>query len=164
MPKTYPKTPPKKTKLKKNQPKAQPKPSLLKSKYYWITLTVTILVFTVVLGYSIQISVGKELLMLGSIFSLIGFAFYIGFKPSENYDKRATFFFVGASIVGFSIWALMVLSFNASGIIAQISSSVGIDFFAITSLIICLILGAFIGDLIGKNRDKIALLAHKLRN
>jgi len=164
MPKTYPKTPPKKTKLKKNQPKAQPKPSLLKSKYYWITLAVTILVFTVVLGYSIQISVGKELLMLGSIFSLIGLAFYIGFKPSENYDKRATFFFVGASIVGFSIWALMVLSFNASGVIAQISSSVGIDFFAITSLIICLILGAFIGDLIGKNRDKIALLTHKLRN
>ena len=48
MPKTYPKTQPKKNKLKKKQLKDQPKPfSLLKSKYYWITLAAVILVFAV---------------------------------------------------------------------------------------------------------------------
>ena len=163
MPKTYPKTQPKKTKPKKNQPKAQPKPSLMKSKYYWITLTLTILVFTIAYGYLTQISVGKELLILGSIFSVMGFAFYIGFKASAGYNKRATFLFVGASIVGFSIWAVMVLSLNATGFLSQISNSIGTDFFAITSLIICLTLGAFIGDVMGKNRSALALFAHKFR-
>jgi len=107
---------------------------------------------------------GKELLILGSILSILGLAFYVGFKSSEGYDKRATFFFVGASIVGFGIWAVMVLSFMATGVISLISSSVGVDLFAITSLIICLILGALIGDLIGKNRETISLYAEKIRN
>ena len=165
MPKTYPKTQPKKTRPKKNQPKAQPKPvSLLTRKSYWITLTLIMLVFTFAYGYVMQISVEKEALILGSIFSVIGFAFSIGFKPSANYNKRATFIFVGASIVGFSIWAVMVLSFNATGIILQIENSIGSDFFAITSLIICLTLGAFIGDLIGKNREALRLFADKFRN
>ena len=123
-----------------------------------------ILVFTIAFGYLMQISLGKELLMLGSIFSVIGFAFYIGFKPSENYNKRATFFFAGASIVGFSIWAVMVLSLNVSGVLIQIANSIGDSFFAITSLIICLIVGAFIGDLIGKKRETVGLFVHKFRN
>ena len=167
-PKTHPKPHSKnqrKTKPKKTVPKAQSKPfSLMKSKTYWITLALTVLVFTFAYGYFMQISVGKELLILGSIFSVIGFAFYIGFKPSASYNKRPTFIFVGASIVGFSIWAVMVLSFNATGFESQISSSIGEDFFAITSLIICLVLGAFIGDVIGKNREAVVLFAHKFRN
>jgi hypothetical protein len=166
-PKTYPKPHSKdqrKTRPKEKQSKAQPKPvSLLKSKYYWIFLSLIILVFAIVYGYLTQMSLGKELLMLGSIFMVIGFAFYIGFKPSESYNKRSTFIFVGVSIVGFSIWAVMVLSFNATGFLMQISSLIGIDFFAITSLIICLVLGAFIGDLIGKNRVTILFLAHRFR-
>jgi hypothetical protein len=164
MPKTYPKTQPKKTRPKKTHPKAQPKPvSLMTRKSYWITLTLITLVFTFAYGYLMKISVEKEALILGSIFSVIGFAFYMGFKPSPSYNKRATFIFVGASIVGFSIWAVMVLSFNATGIILQIENSIGSDFFAITSLIICLTLGAFIGDLIGKNKEALQLLTHKFR-
>jgi len=164
MPKTYPKVQSKKNKQKKHL-KDQPKQiNLLKSKYYWVTITTAILVFAVVVGFLVQISLGKELLILGSILSILGLAFYVGFKSSEGYDKRATFFFVGASIVGFGIWAVMVLSFMATGVISLISSSVGVDLFAITSLIICLILGALIGDLIGKNRETISLYAEKIRN
>jgi hypothetical protein len=167
-PNTYPKPHSKgqrKPLPKKTKPKAQPeKVSILKSKYYWVTLTMIILVFTIVLGYLMQISLLTELLMLGTIFSVIGFAFYMGFKSSQSYNKRATFIFVGASIIGFGIWAVMVLSFNATGLTAQVSSSIGVDFFAITSLIICLVLGAFIGDLIGKNRETVALYANKFRN
>jgi len=165
MSKTYPKTQYKKTRPKKNQPKTRPKQvSLMTRKSYWIMLTLITLVFTFAYGYLMKISVEKEALILGSILLVIGFAFYIGFKPSESYSKRATFIFVGASIVGFSIWAVMVLSFNATGIHSQIASSIGDDFFAITSLIICLILGAFIGDLIGKNRKAIELFANIFRN
>jgi len=164
MPKTYPKVQSKKNKQKKHL-KDQPKQiNLLKSKYYWVTITTAILVFAVVVGFLVQISLGKELLILGSILSILGLAFYVGFKSSEGYDKRATFFFVGASIVGFGIWAVMVLSFMATGVISLISSSVGVDLFALTSLIICLILGALIGDLIGKNRETISLYAEKIRN
>jgi hypothetical protein len=166
--KTYPKSNSKsqrKNKLKEKQAKAHPKPvSIFKSKYYWITLAVTILVFTFALGNIIQLSREKELLLLGSVLSVIGLAFYIGYKSSVNYDKRATFFFVGASIIGFGIWALIVLSLNATEILIQISSSVGDSFFVITSLTICLVLGAFIGDFIGKNRETILFFAHKFRN
>ena len=164
MPKTYPKAHPKKGKLKKNQPKAQPKQvSILKSKFYWITLTLIILVFTLAYGVLTQIPLEKEVLMLACILSVLGFAFYIGFKTVAGYNKRATFIFVGASIFGFSIWVVMVLSFNAIGIIYRIASSLGEDFFAATTLTICLVLGAFIGDLIGKNKETVMSLAYELR-
>jgi len=154
-----------KNKLKETRARAQQKPvSIFKSKYYWISLAATILVFIFALGYIMQMSEEKELLMLGSVLSVIGLAFYIGYKPSINYDKRATFFFVGASIIGFGIWALIVLSLNAFGVLVQISSSIGDSFFVITSLIICLVLGAFIGDFIGKNSETVLFFAHKFRN
>ncbi|MGE5533192.1 MAG: hypothetical protein ACM3UN_02445 [Bacillota bacterium] len=150
--------------MKNKHLKDQPKQvNLLKSKYYWITLTAIILAFSVVIGFLMQIPLGKELLILCCILSVLGLAFYVGFKSSEGYNKRATFFFVGASIVGFSIWAVIFLSLNATGVTQQISSLVDIDLFAITSLIICLVLGAIIGDLIGKNRETIGLNAGKLR-
>ncbi|MGA3061304.1 MAG: hypothetical protein ABSD92_13190 [Candidatus Bathyarchaeia archaeon] len=121
-------------------------------------------VFTFAVGYLTDLSVEKEALILASLLFVIGFAFYIGFKPSASYNKRATFIFVGAFIVGFSIWAVMVLSFNAAGITSQIASSAGANLFAITSLIICLISGAFIGDLTGKNRERISIFVNdKLR-
>ena len=140
-----------KTVPKKTKPKAQPETvNILKSKYYWLTLTVIILVFAIAFGYAMQISLGNELLMLGAVFSVLGFVFYVGFKSPQSYSKRATFIFVGISIIGFSIWAAIVLAFSATGVTSQISSSIGVEFFAITSLIICLVLGAFIGDLLGK--------------
>ena len=167
MPKTS-KTQPKphsKNQHKKTQLKAQPKSaSLLKSKYYWIFVSLIVLVFTVAYGYLIQISLGKEVLILGSIFMVIGFAFYIGFKPYPSNKKRAVLILIGASIIGFSIWAVMVLSLNATGLLIQILSSIGDSFFAITSLIICLVAGAFIGDLIGKNIETVLGLAHKFRS
>jgi cation transport ATPase len=154
-----------KNKQKETHSRAQQKPvSIFKSKYYWISLAATILVFTFVLGYVLQMSEEKELLMLGSVFSVIGLAFYIGYKPSVNYDKRATFFFVGAAVIGFGIWALIVLFLNAFGILVQIPSLIGDSFFVITSQIICLVLGAFIGDFIGKNREAVLFFAHKFRN
>jgi hypothetical protein len=110
-----------------------------------------------------KISAEGEALILGTIFSTIAFAFYIEFKPSIKYDKRATFMFAGASIVGFCIWAVMVLSLGATGILLQIVNLVGTSFFSITSLIICLIAGAFIGDLIGKNKEALRLFASKFR-
>ena len=115
MPKTYPKTQPKKTKPKKPKFKTQPKPvSITTRKSYWITLTLIMVVFTFVYGYLMNISLERIVMILGTILLLIGFAFYLGFKPSTTTStKEQLFIFVGASIIGFSIWAVIVLSFNA---------------------------------------------------
>src|SRR5208283_4804346 len=112
MPKTYPKTQPKKTKRKKPQPKAQSKPvSITTRKSYWITLTLFTVVFASVLGYYVNMSLENIVMMLVTVLFLIGFAVYIRFKPSTTtVNKRATFIFAGASFIGFSIWAVTVLS------------------------------------------------------
>ena len=82
-PKTYPKSNSKsqrKTKLKKKQPKAQPKPvSIFKSKYYWITLSCNYSCFYFCLRIYQRKSLRKKnCLILGSVLSVIGLAFYIG--------------------------------------------------------------------------------------
>ncbi len=66
MPKTYPKTQPKKTKPKKTKFKDQPKPvSLLKSKTYWIALTLIMVVFTFAYGFLMNISLRKRGIDIG---------------------------------------------------------------------------------------------------
>ena len=165
MPKTYPKTQRKKTKRKKPQPKTQSKPvSITTRKSYWITLTLFTVVFASVFGYYVNMSLERIVMMLVTVLLLIGFAVYIRFKPSTaTVDKRAIFIFVGASVIGFCIWAIIVLSLNATELHTQIASAIGDSFFAITSLMICLILGAFIGDWIGEKRERISIfLKNKL--
>jgi len=153
MPKTYPKT-----RQKKSQLKQQPKPvNLLNHKSYWVILTAVTLAFGLFYGYVGKITVGREAIAISVVLALIGFAFYMGYKP-QSYDKKATFVFVGASVAGFCIWAAMVLTFNATGIHQQIANSIGDNLFAITSLVFCLLAGAFIGDVIGKNRERISFL------
>ena len=152
--------------LRRPQPKTQPKPvSITTRKSYWITLTLITVVFASVFGYFMNMPLENIVMMLATVLLLIGFAFYIRFKPSTTtVNKRATFIFVGASVIGFSIWAVMVLSLNATELHSQIASAIGDNFFAITSLMICLISGAFIGDLIGKKRERISIfLKNKLR-
>jgi uncharacterized membrane protein (DUF485 family) len=56
-----------------------------------------------VYGFSNTNFIAKELLLLGSILSVIVFAFYLGFIPSAGFNKRATFIYAGAAIVAFSI-------------------------------------------------------------
>jgi len=109
-------------------------------------------------------SLERIVMMLVTVLLLIGFAVYIRFKPSTaTADKRAIFIFVGASVIGFCIWAIIVLSLNSTELHTQIASAIGDSFFAITSLMICLILGAFIGDWIGEKRERISIfLKNKL--
>ncbi len=163
MPKNYPKTQHKKTQRKKTQPKPV---SITTRKSYWITLTISITVFASVFGYFMNLPLENIVMMLVTVLLLIGFAFYIRFKPSTTTaNKRATFIFVGASVIGFSIWAVTVLSLNATELHAQVASAIGDGFFAITSLMICLISGAFIGDWIGEKRERISMfLKNKLSN
>ena len=168
-PKTYPKPRSKdqkgKNKLKEKQAKAQPKtPSLLRNKYYWVFVALVLIVFTAVYGYSIQLSLGKEALILGAILMVLAFALYMAFKPYPTDRKRVILILIGISIIGFSIWAVTVFLLNANGALVQIVNAVGDSFFSITSLTICLVIGAFIGDLIHKNMEKILALTYSFRS
>ncbi len=153
-----------KSKAKSKKSKVQANPvNILKSKYYWIFLTIAVFVFAVVLGLLMQMALGKVVMMLSSILAVTGFAFYLGYKSSEGYEKRTTFIFAGASIVGFCIWATLVFFLSIIGVMFEIENFIGVDFFAITILIICLIAGAFVGDVIGKKRDAIYLFFDRFR-
>jgi FtsH-binding integral membrane protein len=152
-PKTPPKMPP------KSKRKAQPQPvSITSSKTYWITLTAVMLVFGSVYGYMMKVAVAAIVLLLACVLFMIGFAYYLKFKPSTlKNNSRATFIFVGASVVGFCIWVAIVLLLSAVGFWPQIAISMGERFFATASLVICLITGGFIGDLVGNNKERISM-------
>lgn len=156
MPKTHPKVQPKKSKLKTRN-KAEPKPvSITSSKTYWITLTIMMVFFGSVYGYMMKVPADAIALLIATVLMVIGFAFYLKFKPSlQENNSRAIFLFIGASVIGFLIWVALVLFSGAVGFWVQISGSIGDNFFAITSMIICLICGAFIGDQICDNKEKI---------
>jgi hypothetical protein len=140
----------------KNKRKNKPEPiSITSRKEYWIVLTLSMVIFGAGYGYLMKVPIPAIVMLLATVISVIVFAFYIKFKPSTlPSTSRATYFFVGASVIGFGIWALVVLSINAAGLWIPIASVIGEEFFAITSLIIFLILGAFIGDWISKNRQR----------
>jgi len=161
MPKNYPKKQPKKVKLKSKN-KLAPKPvSITSSKTYWLALTLMMIVFGSVYGYIMKVAIAGIGLLLASVLFIIGFAYYLRFKPSllKN-SERATFLFIGACILGFGIWAAVILLSQLTGLWTTLAGSVGDYFFAITTLIICLTSGAFIGDLIGLNKEKISLFFH----
>lgn len=161
-PKTHPKPKPHSKIKRKNQPEPE-RVSITTKKSYWISVTLIVVIFGSVYGYLVGLSTPRIAMMLAAVLSVTGFAFYIRVKPSTlSVRNRAASLILGVSIIGFCIWALMVLSLNASGLQAQISGSIGDDFFALTSLITCLMAGAFIGDTIGKNTDTIRAFMNKI--
>ncbi len=147
-----PKTQPKKQ-LKKKQ-KDEPRPvSILSSKSYWVGLTVAMVVFGLALGIVSNVNPAAIAMMLGAVVAVIAFAGYLKFTKSAIRMKyKVTFIFAGVSIIGFLIWVATIYLIRIGNLEGLIVAPVGEGFFAITSLIICLVLGAFIGDLIGRSR------------
>ena len=121
--------------------------------------------FGIFFGFSEKVSSPAIVMLLASVLSIIGFAYYLNFSVSTvSPIRRAVFNFAGASIIGFGIWAATVITLGKAGLTPQIGGAIGTGFFAITSLIICLAAGAFIGDQIGKNEEHISVvLRDKLR-
>ena len=65
---------------------------------------------------------------------------------------KAIYIIVGATILGFVFWAIIMLVSNASGFRWEMSNLTS-DYFAAITLIICWIVGGFIGYLIGKKMN-----------
>ena len=159
-PKTYPKIQPKKIK-----PKVQPKPvSITTSKFYWISLTTIIVIAVLGYGFLTGVAMQKIVLIMLTLFSVIALAWYIRVKPSTMPTKlRATYMFVGAAVVGFSIWAVTIVVLGATGLGMQVSNLLGDQLFIITSQVIFFVAGAFIGEWVGLNRTSISSFFGKLR-
>jgi DNA-binding transcriptional ArsR family regulator len=123
----------------------------------WIILFTATVAITLVNDYFLKISLERASMILAIILLSFGFAFYIRIRPSHA-GNRAFFVAVGALGLGFVFWFLITSLVLFSGLRWQIVSStgnIGDDFTVFATLIICWIVGGFVGDLIGKRRNYI---------
>lgn len=148
---------PSKTKPKQKTPpkrKVETKtPSITTKKSYWIALAVVLAVSSVILAISMGLDTVRTAILVVTVLVPIGVYGYIRVTPSNlSLSKRLTFLFIGASIIGFGIWAAIVMIGGVYGLMAMLTNALGSQFFITTSLVICLSAGTFIGELIGKNK------------
>ena len=163
MPKSHPKIRPKNGKNQKKLNVISEPVNITKSKFYWITLTIITVI--AVLGYGIVASTAIDQLglILAAVLSVIGVAGYARLRPSILTAKtRATYLFVGAAVIGYGIWAAMVLTLAVSGVGAEFPNVLGSQLFIVTSQIIFLSLGALIGEYLSTN-DAFQAFAGKIR-
>ncbi len=67
--------------------------------------------------------------------------------------NRFTYVFVGTTALGFVFWIVLMLFSNVTGIRWSAGKIFGGDgIFALITLIFCYIVGAYVGDWIGKKR------------
>ena len=151
MPKPTKKKPKQKTKSKSRiEPEA---PSITTKGSYWIAVGIVLAIASAFLALSMGLEVAQIAILVVTVLVPIGVWGYSRVTPSKlSISKRATFLFIGLSVIGFSIWATIVLVGGVYGITAQMMNTLGDQFFITTSLVICLSSGAFIGELIGRNK------------
>ncbi len=151
---------PKQTKTKaknkaklKNQRKAEPEaPGITTKKSYWVMLTVLMAVVVSAAGFMVNLEALQIVVLAVTVMMLIGLIGYVRVTPSSLPKfKRAVFLTFGASIIGFGIWAIIMLILNYTGVIAQMENTTGVTFYVIPSLVIYIIGGAFIGEFLGRN-------------
>jgi DNA-binding transcriptional ArsR family regulator len=121
----------------------------------WLVLFSATVILTVFTGYFLKIPLERQAITLTILLLSFGFAFYIRLKPSKS-GNRAIFIALGAIFIGFALWFLITSVVLFSGLRWQIvnaTGNLGDDFTVLSTLIICWIVGGFIGDLIGKKRN-----------
>ncbi len=152
---------PKPSKIKpKQKPKTKPKrkaepevPGFTTKKTYWVMLATVLAVTSAVLGLISGLNVLKTTVLTVAMVVPIGCIGYIRVSPSKlSLSKRATFLFIGISVIGFGIWAAIVLLGGRYGLTTQMINALGSQLFIVTSLVICFSVGAVIGELIGRSK------------
>jgi DNA-binding HxlR family transcriptional regulator len=121
----------------------------------WFILIIANIIITVFMGFFLKIPIERQAIILSILLLGSGFAFYIRVKPSKS-GNRAFFVAVGIVGIGFVLWFIVTSLVLFSGLRWQIvgaTGNVGDNFVALTTLIICWIVGGFIGDFIGRKRN-----------
>ena len=113
------------------------------------------MLIVVVAGFGFALLLDIDLIRIAFIVAVfvvvVGVAGYIRMSSSKlTRGRRATFLFVGASVIGFSIWAAMTFALSAAGLMPHLIDAAGDLLFIGSTLVICLFGGAFIGELIGR--------------
>jgi hypothetical protein len=128
-------------------------PGITTKKSYWVMLTLIVAVAVSIAGLMINLPLIDVVILTVTVVLMIGLMGYVRVTPSSlPKSKRATFLFFGGSVIGFGIWAAIVLALNFTGAMLQIANALNSDqFFVIPSFIIMLTVGAFIGELLGRN-------------
>jgi FtsH-binding integral membrane protein len=134
--------------------KAEPEvPGITARKSYWLMLGLVLAVASAVLGSAMSLDALRIAVLVVAVVVPIGGLGYVRVSPSTlSVSKRATFLFMGISVIGFGIWAITVFALGRAGFNEQIANALGGQFFIVTSLVICFSAGAFIGELIGRNK------------
>lgn len=132
---------------KKSKQRVEPETSNITTKRsYWIVLVTLLAVISVVFGTVMGFDMLQTTVLAATVIVVIGVVGLIRVCKSQlSLSKRATFIVVGASFIGFGTWAAIILSG-----IAVIVQSQGL--YVVTSLLICLAIGALIGDMLGRNK------------
>ncbi len=141
----------------KPKPKAKPKgkvkpepeaASITANPTYWVVLTVVFAVVSAAFSGILGFNLVRAVVVIATVAVLIAAVGFIRVSPSKlSLGKRATFVFVGASVIGFGIWAALAL--------ALMPQLVALDdqFYVVASLAICLAVGAVVGELISRIRQ-----------
>jgi len=131
--------------------KVQPKtPGLTTKKWYWAMLAGVMAAVFSVAGHMMEFSLPQIAILILTILFLFGLMGYVGTTSSNlSKSKRATFLFVGASVIGFGIWAIIMLTLTSMNLSEKVFPDI---FFVVLSFVIVLIAGAFTGELLGKNK------------
>jgi hypothetical protein len=146
--KTRPK--PKSKKQLKNEAEV---PGITTRKSYWVVLAAVLAVVSAVFGLTMGLDALQVTVLVAAVVVPIGTIGYIKVSPSElALGKRATLLFMGVSVIGFGIWAAIVLVGGVFGVTAQMTNALGSQFFIVTSLAVCLAVGALAGELIGRSK------------
>ena len=120
-----------KSKTKAQTKKVEPEPAgITTKKSYWISLLLFTAIAVSLAAYAVNLAWLNIAVLNVTVVVLIGFVGYIRVTPSNMpVSRRATFLFVGASVIGFCIWAAIIIVFNTSGFTPQV-----VDTLAVTSL------------------------------
>jgi cation transport ATPase len=133
----------------KSKEKAPETPGITTKKSYWIVLAVLFAVVSTAFGITAAYTIYETIFLVATIVLLISLIGFIRTTPSNlSSGRRAIFIFVGASIFGFIIWGALILT----GVMTPFAKENDQVFVAITSFALCLIIGAFIGEMIGRSK------------
>ena len=123
-------------------------------KIYWIVGAINLTMIVLIAGYLLNLPLHRIVIVIIAAQVLSAFTYYIRIKPIVT--GRLFYVVVGVGGLGGFFWFLLQLFMMQTGLRLQLINLTGYfgdDLFAFISLLVLWVLGAFVGDWIGKKRN-----------